>query len=210
MRSVQGMSAMYTTEDLIQILAAEQRACVTGQRLNLRTATDGMSPLITHFLNTEGLQKFTAYEEFRQTIHQYQLDHQVSGVVWRRVDLQGQVLHYPTIHDQLIALPNDRRLLQEFQDKILKFWQRATKGWDLYLSVNMGRDHQPIQALDVDRIAQRTEWAMLMVHGREISQEITLQLGWGEPREATGRRGFPKAGSELICAVKPGRRPIVG
>lgn len=204
------MSAIYTTEDLIQILAAEQRACVTGQRLNLTTATAGMSPLITHFLNTEGLEKFTAYEEFRQIIHQYQLDHQVSGLIWRQVHLHNQVFSYPTIHDQLIALPNDRRLLQEFQATILQFWQQVTKGLDLYLSVNMGRDHQPIEPLDVDRIARSTEWAMLMVHGREVNQEITLQLGWGEPREATGRRGFPASGSELICAVQPGRRPIVG
>jgi len=38
--------------------------------------------------------------------------------------------------------------------------------------------------------------------------ELILQLGWGQPQEATYKRGRPLAGSEFIHAVNPGCYPI--
>lgn len=202
------MTAVYTTEELVRILAAEQRACVNGQRLNLAVAKAGINPLIDRFLNTEGLQKFTAYAEFRATIHQYQRDHQVSGVVWRQITIRGQTLHYPIVHDQLIALPGDTTLLRQAKPHIVAFWQRVTEGMDLYLAVNAGREHRPLVMAEVAGIVDRTDWASISSHGRDDRLVVMLQLGWGNPREALDWRNFPTAGCEQICAVAPNQSPI--
>ena len=202
------MSSAYTTEELVQILATEQRACVNGQRLNLQATITGINPVIDRFLNTEGLQKFTAYAEFRATIHRYQLDHDVSGLVWRKLTVHNQPLTYPTIHDQLIALPTDLEVIRQAKAQVLAFWQHVTAGMDLYLAVNCGRDHRLLTAPEISGIVDRTDWAAMTSHGTGSKLMIILQLGWGSPNEAMDRRNFPAAGSEQICAVYPNQRPI--
>jgi hypothetical protein len=202
------MPSGYTTEDLVQILAAEQRACVNGQRLNLTVTQARINPLIDRFLNTEGLQKFTAYAEFRATIHRYQIEHQVSGIVWRHLTLRGQSLAYPIVHDQLIALPEDLTILKQAKPQVLEFWHHITVGMALYLAVNAGREHRPLIASDIAGISDRTEWATITSHGEGDRLVVMLQLGWGNPRDALDWRSFPASGSEQICAVAPNRPPI--
>ncbi|MHC5828434.1 MAG: hypothetical protein ACYT04_74205, partial [Nostoc sp.] len=65
------MSKVYTTQELIQILAAERQACLNGKRLKLEITVSG-NPLIDQFLRTDGLQRFTAYQDFKTAIHDYQ------------------------------------------------------------------------------------------------------------------------------------------
>lgn len=201
------MSKAHSTEDLIRILADERRACLSGQRLNLKVSPSG-SPVLDMFLKTEGIQKFTAYSDFRATVHQYQREHQVSGIVWQTVTVKGKLLHYPKVHDQLIALPQDVVTLRSTKALLLDFWQQVTQGMDLYLSLNGGKCHQPIISTDVQRIMQRSEWASLCQQGSEQSLELILQLGWGNPDEAAYRQGWPDSGSEYVHAVHPGRQPL--
>lgn len=210
------MTQAHTTEGLLQILADEYRACINGQRLNLTATVSGVNPLIDQFLNAEGIQKFTAYLDFRAAVHRYQLEHQVSGIVWRRVTLGDNVLDYPEVDEQLIALPSDLQVLQAAKAKVLMFWQRVLADealaldatLDLYLAVNRGQAFEPISQSDIDRIAQRSEWATLTKHQHADFLEIVLQMGWGEPHEALYKRGWPDSGSEFIYAVTPGHTPI--
>jgi hypothetical protein len=181
---------------------------MTGQRLNLAASPSGFSPVLDRFLNLDGIQKFTAYNDFRATVHQYQRDRQVSGVVWQTLTLHGRSLRYPKVDEQLIALPQDLDLLRSFKPVLLDFWWQVTQGMDLYLSMNGGKVHERIQHPDVDRIAGHTEWANLTQQGKADYLEIILQLGWGQPEVATYRRGFPDAGSESIHAVNPGQKPF--
>ena len=202
------MSGRYSTEDLIRILAAERRACMNGHRLNLTaTPSNGVS-VIDHFLRTDGIQKFTAYSDFRATVHQYQHDHQVSGIVWQALTLGHRTLRFPRVDDQLTCLPADLALLRSTRPALLGFWQDVTQGMELYLSLNSGKAHRPVEPRDVDRIIQHTEWASLATQGSDRCLEIILQLGWGKPEEATYRRGFPDSGSEYVHAVNPGMRPF--
>lgn len=202
------MSRSYSTEDLIQILAAERRACMNGHRLNLTaTPSNGVS-VIDHFLQTDGIQKFTAYNDFRATVHQYQRQHQVSGIVWQTISLRDKILRFPKIDDQLTSLPEDLAVLRSAQPTILSFWRQVTSSMDLHLSLNAGKAYQPIRPEEVDRIVQRTEWTSLATQGRDRCLEMILQLGWGKPEEATYRRGFPDSGSEYVHAVYPGMRPF--
>ncbi|MBD2020645.1 hypothetical protein H6F43_10680 [Leptolyngbya sp. FACHB-36] len=202
------MSGIYSTEDLIRILAEERRACLRGQRLNLNASPTGFSPVIDQFLATDGIQKFTAYSDFRTTVHQYQREHQISGIVWQTIAVNGKAMDCPRVHDQLIALPGDLALLRSKRDTILNFWHEVTAAMELFLSLNSGKIHQPINLVDVDRIVQRSEWASLSQQGNAQSVELILQLGWGKPEEATYRRGFPESGSEYVHAVNPGQRPV--
>jgi hypothetical protein len=201
------MSKVYTTEELIQVLAAERQACLKGKRLKLEVTVSG-NPLIDQFIRTDGLQQFTAYQDFKAAIHDYQRDNQVSGIVWREVNVKDRSLHYPEVDAELIALESDLDILKTTKNSILEFWTEVTSEMDLYLSFNNSKQHQLVTTSDVDRIAQRTEWASLWKWENPNFLEMILQLGWGKPEEASYKRGRPKSGSEFIHAVNPGNHPI--
>jgi len=201
------MSKVYTTEELIQILTEERKACLTGKRLKLDVKVSG-NPVIDQFIKTEGLQKFTAYQDFKAAIHQYQREHQVSGIVWREVNVKGETLRFPEVDGQLIALENDLSILKSTKNSILVFWYKVTVGMDFYLSVSNGKQYQKIVIDDIKRIDHRSQWASLWKWEKSDFLEIILQLGWGKPEEACYKRGFPESGSEFIHAVNPGQQPI--
>ncbi|MCY7390669.1 MAG: hypothetical protein LH647_03955 [Leptolyngbyaceae cyanobacterium CAN_BIN12] len=202
------MSQTYSTADLIKILADERQACMNGKRLNLAVSPSG-SPFIDQFLQPEGLQRFTAYRNFREAVHDYQRQHKISGIVWQTLMIKGQNLHFPKVDDQLAALPEDVELLKMVKAQLFEFWYQSTADMDLYLSLNGGKSYRLVRHKDVDRIMQRTEWASLMQQGNPSQLEIILQLGWGNPESATSRHGFPESGSEHVHAVNPGNQPFV-
>ena len=202
------MSKIYSTEELVKILTDERRACMNGQRLNLAATPSGINPLIDRFVKPDGIQKFTAYSDFRSTIHCYQREHQVSGIVWQPITIKNKPFRYPKIDDQLISLDSDRTTLRAAKAAIVAFWQEVTEEMDFYLSVSCGKFYQPMSSRDLDRILHRTEWATLTCQGKNETLEILLQLGWGKPEEALYHRGFPESGSEYIHAVQRGRVPI--
>ncbi|MBG1266930.1 hypothetical protein [Nostoc sp. WHI] len=201
------MSKVYTTQELIQILAAERQACLKGKRLKLEVTVFG-NPMIDQFIKTDGLQQFTAYQDFKTAIHDYQRENQVSGIIWREMIVKGKSLHYPEVDNELIAIATDLEILKAAKNSILEFWYEVTREMDLYLSFNNSKQHQQILTPDVERIAQITEWASLWKWENSSFLEIILQLGWGKPEEAYYKRGRPRSGSEYIHAVNPGNRPI--
>ena len=202
------MTKTYNTVELIAILEQERQACLAGRRYHLTATPYTGNPVIDRFLKPEAMQKFSAYQNFKAAIHTYQREHQVSGIIWREITLQGETLRHPIIDDQLIALPSDLKILKAAKSDVLKFWQNVTQGMDLYLSVNQGRDHYLIHPESVDSIAERTEWATLLKWEKSDFLELLLQLGWGQPEDAAYRRGWPISGSEYIHGVKPGKHPI--
>jgi hypothetical protein len=202
------MSPIYSTAELIDILAAEQRACMSGKRLHLAVNQPKTTPLIEKFIEPIGLQKFTAYDNFRQTIHRYQREHQVSGLVWHEITVGPHSLQLPQVHDQLVALTQDLRVLRAAKADMLGFWQRATAEMVMFLSVQQGLSFEPIGSAAFDRSIARSEWATLSHQGQRYQLELILQLGWGKPEEARYRRGFPESGSEFVHAVYPGQVPL--
>jgi hypothetical protein len=201
------MSKVYTTDELIEILAAERQACLKGERLKLEVNVSG-NPVIDQFIRTEGLQKFTAYQDFKAAIHNYQQEYQVSGIVWREMTVKGKTLRYPEVDTQLIALASDLEIIKAAKNSILNFWYEVTAQMDLYLSFNNSKQYQKITVADVERIAKITEWASLWKWENPNFLEMILQMGWGKPEEASYKRGRPKSGSEFIHAVNPGNQPI--
>lgn len=201
------MSKIYNTQELIEILESERQACLKGQRLKLEISVSGNS-VIDPFIKTEGLQRFTAYQDFKTSIHQYQQEHQVSGIVWQNITIKGRNLHYPEIDSQLIAIKSDLEILKKAKKSIVEFWYLVTNDMELYLSFSNGKKHEKISKIDIERINKRTEWANLIKWENHNFLEIILQLGWGKPEEATYKTGRPHSGSEFIHAVNPGHYPI--
>lgn len=202
------MTEVYNTQKLIEILERERQACLKGERLNLTATPFIGNSVIDRWLKPEGVQKFTAYQDFKLTIHRYQEEHQVSGILWRQMVLKGQTLCYPQVDDRLLALPKDIETLKAAKSSIVSFWQAVTADMDLYLSVNSGKDYQPIVLEEALAIADRTEWANLWKWEKAQFLEVVLQLGWGQPHEAAYRRGSLASGSEYLHAVNSGRQPI--
>ncbi len=202
------MARVYTTQELIAILERERKACLKGQRLNLAATPYIGNSVVDYFLKPEGVQKFAAFQDFKATIHRYQQQHQVSGIVWQDVTVAGQTLRYPQVDDRLIALPSDIDTLKAAKSAIVQFWQQVTADMDLYLSINNGKDYRRITPPDVTVLDQRTEWANLWKWENTDFLEMVLQLGWGQPAEVSYRRRSSNAGSEQIHAVRPGKRPI--
>lgn len=201
------MSKVYNTQELIQILAAERQACLKGERLKLDISVSG-NPILDQFIQAEGFQKFTAYQDFKAAIHEYQRQHEVSGIIWQEVIVKQKKLRYPEVDPQLAALNSDLLVLYAAKNSILEFWDTVTDGMDLYLSFNHGKQFQTITQGDVQHIIERSEWAGLCVYENSQFLEMILQLGWGKPEEACYKRGFPASGSEYIHAVNPGNKPI--
>lgn len=202
------MVKVHTTEELIEILAAEHRACLRGERLNLSATPYIGNMAVDRWLNPEAMQRFSAYQDFKSAIHRYQQQHHVSGIVWRDIQLNGQTLQYPQVHEYLIALESDLDILQRSTPDILAFWERTTAHMDLYLSVNQGKNYDRITLADVEALTLRTDWANLWKWENESFLEVVLQLGWGQPHEAAYRRGSLASGSEYVHGVPSGRRPI--
>ncbi|MBD0313467.1 MAG: hypothetical protein ICV86_11500, partial [Microcoleus sp. T3-bin5] len=147
------MSKVYSTAELIKILEEERQACLHGRRLNLTETPATGNPVIDRFLKSEGVQKFTAYQNFKAAVHEYQREHQVSGIVWREIAVKGNSLRYPAVDEELIALPVDLITLKAAKISMLEFWQQVTAGMDLYLSINSGKDFRSIEPVDVEAIA---------------------------------------------------------
>jgi hypothetical protein len=201
-------SPIYSTAELIEILAAEQRACMGGKRLHLAVNQPKTTPLIERFIEPIGLQKFTAYDNFRQTIHRYQREHQVSGIVWQELTVGAHRIRLPKVHEQLVALTQDLRILRAFKPEMLAFWGLVTADMVMFVSVQRGLGFEPIGPAALDRSIGRSEWTSLSHQGQRQQLELILQLGWGQPEVARYRRGFPESGSEFVHAVYPGQQPL--
>jgi hypothetical protein len=200
------MAQSYTTQDLAQILAREREACLRGDRLSLTASTTRFNPVVEPFVNVEGVQKFTAYCDFRDAVHDYQRTHQVSGLLWRKFTVKGLSLEYPEVDDHLIALPEDLEILAAHKPLVLKFWQQLATGMETYCHQAKHIPHHPVSLPQSEIQSQRSEWAYL--HKLEYpALEITLQLGWGCPKEALYQKYWPLSGCCFIHAVEPGRVP---
>jgi hypothetical protein len=208
------MLKVYTTEELLDILDQEKRACMRGDRLSLginrvgSATTAGASPFLDQFLECSGAQKFAAYEDFRRTIWEYQYRENISGLVWEEIQVRSRSFRFPRVHEQLASLKSDLRQLADAKPTVLMFWEAVTVGMDLFLGMQGGKTFEPITPLDLKRMSDRSQWTTLSAHGQAAHLEVILQLGWGNPEEACYRRGFPESGHESIHAVFPGRLPL--
>lgn len=203
----QPMDRVYTTKELLTILAQERQACLRGERLDIKAATTG-HPVYDRFFSSEGIQKYAAFDGFRAAIHAYQREHGVSGLIWQALEWGDRAIQFPEVHPDLVALDADLELLRQWRDPILEVWRLGTDDLSLYQSVQKGKTFVAISQPDVERLVVRSEWASLRKSERGEFLEVVLQLSWGRPEEAGTWRHWPQSGSEYVHAVRPGQQPI--
>jgi hypothetical protein len=150
----------YTTTDLIQIIETERSACLRGERVHLNDRPPTGNPAIDYFLSQEGIQRYTAFQNFQGAIHNYQQQYGVSGLIWDTIIFQDSPLQYPKIAPYLIALPADLQVLKNYLPIILDFWQKAIVGLDLYCTFS-GKHYQRIQPEETIVLLGKALWASL-------------------------------------------------
>lgn len=185
----------YSTQDLIHILDQELKAAWRGDRLLLSPEDRVGVPIVTMALDADQVGKVFACKDFTQQIHKYQIEQQVSGIVWREIAVGNHQLRLPEIHQQLIAIESDKAILQMAKDSVLQFWWKVTDGLRLWKV-----DNYELQVLTLDEThlaGQLAEWAELDI-GRD---EFYLALCWGNPKECHYRWSYPDSGCDRLIAA---------
>ena len=142
----------YTTQQLLEILDQEMRATCQGKRVLISPGDRLENPVIAKAIDLTQVGKVFAYQDFRQQIHTYQQDHQVSGLIWRECHFNGDRLRFPEINRQLIAVEGDKEELMAAKTEILAFWQRHTQPLRYWL---VAHKHRPIDRESFDDLWQQ-------------------------------------------------------
>ncbi|TVQ52135.1 MAG: hypothetical protein EA366_14435 [Spirulina sp. DLM2.Bin59] len=185
----------YTTAELIEILDREMRASCEGKRVLLSAeARLNADPVLALALGADKISNVYAYREFREQIHHYQREHNISGLIWRRCQFQGHPLRFPELHNQLIAIPEDLVTLRQAKGEVLAFWHLVSASLRLWL---LGKTDQEINPGFVEELAREAEWAEVDV----TMTEVYLGLCWGKPEERHCQWAFPESGCRRIVAT---------
>lgn len=184
----------YTTEQLLEILDQELRATWQGERLVLSSDERIGNPVISKAIGAEKLSKVFAIQDFRAQIHNYQLEHGVSGLLWHTCHFKGRSIQVPELHPQLTAIPQDKTTLMAAKTAILDFWRQSIDGMRLWFA---GAPSQPTTHERVETLAQECEWAEVLA----TRTELYLTLCWGNPKECHCDWARPESGCERIIAA---------
>jgi len=184
----------YTTQELIQILDRELQASWQGDRVLLSAQNRIPDPVLAMALGSKKISKVYAYREFREQVHQYQQQYQVSGLVWRECSFRGQTFRFQELHNQLIAIPQDKATLMAAKACVFDFWQQTTQGLQLWRA---RKTPSPISAAEVKQLAGTAEWAEV----EATRKELYLGLCWGNPAECHYQRSFPDSGCNRLLAA---------
>ncbi len=183
----------YTTEELLSFLDQELRAAWRGERVVL-SSTERLNPVVAKAIGTEKLSKVFAVQDFRDQIHQYQREHNVSGLVWHTCHFGGRSHQFPELHPHLIPIPADKATLVAAKVGVIEFWRSAIAGLQLWQS---GPPPRPVALATVERWIAETEWAEVDA----TRTELYLHLCWGNPKVCHYDWAKPESGCKRIIAA---------
>ncbi len=190
-----GEAMTYTTQDLIQILDREMHASWRGERVLLSAGDRFNDPVLSLALGSDRISKVYAYREFREQVHDYQRQHNISGLVWRECRFHDRSVSYPELHNQLTAIPADKDRLRAAKPAVLDFWRAAAADLSLWLA---GDEPQQMNRETVEQLARDAEWAEVDA----TRQELYLGLCWGQPDECHYRWALPDSGCRRFVAAE--------
>ncbi|MGB3672215.1 MAG: hypothetical protein WA783_01350 [Phormidesmis sp.] len=185
----------YTTAQLLDILNAEMKAAVRGDRLLLSTDRRIDDPVITKAIGPQKLSQIYAFRDFRDQIHQYQIAEGVSGIVWRECHFLGHSVRFPEIHPQLTATAEDKLRLGAAKGVVISFWRAAITDLNLWRA---GNPPAPTDLVRVETLIDHAEWADV----EATRSELYLLLCWGNPKESYYAWAYPESGCDRIIATK--------
>lgn len=185
----------YTTAQLLDILDAEMKAAVRGDRLLLNSDRRLDNPVITRAIGPQKLSQIYAFQDFRDQIHQYQLAEGVSGIVWRECSFQGRTVRFPEIHPQLTATAEDKLRLGAAKGAVIAFWRESIPHLKLWRASN---PPEPTDLEKVDVLIEKAEWADV----EATRSELYLLLCWGNPKESYYAWAYPESGCDRVIATR--------
>ncbi|MGB3293977.1 MAG: hypothetical protein WBB01_13410 [Phormidesmis sp.] len=185
----------YTTAQLLEILEAEMKAAVRGDRLLLTSDRRLDNPVITKAIGPQKLSQIYAFQDFREQIHQYQIAEGVSGIVWRDCHFQGHAVRFPEIHPQLAAIAEDKLKLGAAKGAVIAFWRDSIADLRLWRATN---PPEPVTIEQVNALIERAEWADV----EATRSELYLLLCWGNPKESYYAWAYPESGCDRIIATR--------
>ncbi|BAQ64177.1 hypothetical protein [Geminocystis sp. NIES-3709] len=184
----------YTTDELIKFLELELRATWGGKRIIFNAEEKLDNPVVAKAVDLEKMSRVFVFRDFRQQIHEYQRQYNVSGVIWRKVNFQGKSFSCPEIYNQLIPIEGDKEILINAKSSILNFWKEVTQGMKFYLSSDR---NSAITEDYLEELYHKAEWAEL----DGGTEEIYLGLCWGNPKEYIYQWANPESGCYRIIAT---------
>lgn len=184
----------YTTAQLLDILDAEMKAAVRGDRLLRNDDRRLDNPVITKAIGPKKLSQIYAFQDFREQIHQYQVAEGVSGIVWRDCAFKGRSVRFPEIHPQLTAIAEDKLKLSAAKGAVIAFWRECSCDLKLWRASN---PPEPISLEKVETLIQNAEWADV----EATRDELYLLLCWGNPKESYYAWAYPESGCDRIIAT---------
>lgn len=191
----------HSTQELIQILAEELKANCQGKRFLLSTRTRLNNPVIAKAIDLHQASKVFASQDFKETIHQYQREHKVSGIIWRQCRWEDMCVEFPEVHHQLIPIPGDKEILMTAKGIVMHFWDKVTKDMNFYRA---GSGHQKLSNTIVEDLIRQSEWVEIDAG----KGEIYLGLCWGNPQEYQYKWAYPESGCHRIIATSTIPSPI--
>jgi hypothetical protein len=150
--------------------------------------------VVAKAIGAEKLSKVFAVQDFRDQIHQYQREHNVSGLVWHTCNFGGRSHRSPELHPQLIPIPSDKAILMAAKGDVIEFWRSSIAGLRLWRS---GTPPLPLELTTVERWIAEAEWAEI----DGTRSELYLCLCWGNPKVCHYDWAKPESGCERIIAA---------
>lgn len=183
------MKKIYNTEELIEFLNSERESLARTGKSKLSPPKGDWHPALKNIIGTERLQQTEFYHDIREEVWKYQAFHNISAIVWKKVDILGQTLRYPDTDSQLLLRVEDIELMQRHKNKVFDYWQKVTVGMNLLRSVGANA-HEPISRDFVKILSALSEWATISTARFDQqakswqldpeNPEINLQLGCGD------------------------------
>ncbi|MEO0457421.1 MAG: hypothetical protein AAF152_12700 [Cyanobacteria bacterium P01_A01_bin.114] len=184
----------YTTEQLLDILDQELRATWRGERVLLSTDQRLENPVIARALGANKLSKVFVFQDFREQIHLYQREHNVSGIIWHQCTFRDRTVRFPEMHPQLTAIPADKAALMAAKTAVINFWRDSIDGLKLWIA---GHSPQQTTLESINQTILRAEWAEVSA----TRSEMYLSLCWGNPKECYCDWAYPESGCQRIIAA---------
>ena len=182
---------VYTTEKLTEILVDEFERCasiISDKPQQCRTAFDMEQDAIA----------CNAYQDVMRQIWHYQLQHQISGLIWCEYEYAGHAIIFPKVHEHLVALEGDIDALKAYKQRVIQWWLHIIDDRRIWRDYSEGQ-RVLSDVRTVLQIAQHVDWAIPMIEDFPIPQ-ITIRLEWGVPEDVV-RMDRPASGCAIFRAA---------
>ena len=185
-----------TTEDLIRILKNERDDLVAGRKGMPMTIPPEITRAVEKrfglggALGAEELSQVVYYQDFREQVQKYQVEHGISGLTTKAVHLNGKTIRFPYPESQLIVTPDDFGVLKAAKNRVFDFFLEYVRQPMVYVSHTLAAANGAEWDAEttpefLSYFAAEMEWATLDDCSSLLEWgEVSLQLGRGDPNKA--------------------------